>query len=129
MIDIKQKIIEKLEEYGIEVFKEFEANDNETILMADNLTISNKQNEIFVNFHIISKPSFAAHIILILKEIEDLEEFYVGSDFLFDESGKFLEGEDAYKYHNQYQQKDTIAKFMEQQMQLFYLNTAKAYHC
>jgi len=125
---IKDKVKNKLEEYGIEIFKEFKYEDEE-VIMANDLTITCKKNEIFVSFHLTSKVSYACRVTLILKEIEGIKDFYIGEDFIFDEDGKFIDGNDAYKYHEKFLKKSVIDKFMEQQSQIYYLNKANSYHC
>jgi hypothetical protein len=128
MTSKKDLIKSKLEEYGIEVYKDFQFKD-EDIIMSENMTISCKNNDLFINFHVVTKPSHSARIILILKDIKGIENFTVGNDYLFDETGKFIDGEEAYKYHEDILKKTTISKFMDEQSQLYYLNNAKPYHC
>lgn len=126
---METKVVNKLKEYGIEIFGvRAEKDDEEIIVMADNLTIACKDKEVFVNFHIIAKPSYAARIILILKEIKNIK-LSIGEDFVFDEHGKFLDGEEAVKYHVEYQKQNTISNFIHQQQQLYYLTNARSYKC
>ena len=128
MSNSKDKIKNKLEEYGIEIFKEFKHGD-EDVIMAEDMTISCKKNEVFINFHVTTKPSKSARIMLVLKEIENFKKIYIGEDFIFDKKGNFLDGEDAHKYHNDFLKHATISEFMNQQAQVYYMNKSKAYHC
>jgi hypothetical protein len=128
MMDLKEKVTNKLKEYGIESFKEFNS-DGEDIMMAEDFTVSCNKNDLFVCFHIIARPSYAGRIILILKEIEGINEFFIGDDFVFDVDGKFLEGDEAYEHHKTILKKMTISKFIEEQTQLYLLNKAKSFHC
>jgi len=125
---MENTVIDKLKEFGIEIYKIYEDKDDEVLITADKLTISCKGNEVFLNFHVSAKASYAARIMLILMDIKKIK-FYVGEDFLFDENGKFMDGEEAISYHKEFQRKMTINEFMDQQQKLFYLTKAKSYHC
>jgi hypothetical protein len=124
----KEKIKNKLEEYGIEIFKEFK-HDDEDVIMAEDMTISCRRDEVFVNFHVTTKPSKSARIILILKEIQDCKKVYVGDDFIFDKKGNFIDGEDAHKYYDDFMKQNTISEYMQQQAQIYYMNKMKTYNC
>lgn len=125
---IKDKIKNKLEEFGIEIYRDYTYEDEE-ILVADNLTITCNQNDVFVNFKVSTNPSFSARVILILVELKGIKSFYIGEEYIFDNEGKFIDGEEAYKYHYNMLKKMAIHEFMEEQSQLYLLNRAKSYNC
>ena len=127
MKNMKDKVLEKLKEFDIEIYNESEFED-EYMINAKDLAISCKDNEVFVNFHILSKPSYAARIIVVLKDIPKIK-FFIGTDFIFDENGKFMDGEEAEDYSKKVQKTSTINQFMEQQHQLYYLTKAESYTC
>lgn len=128
MANQKEKIKKKLEEYGIEIFKEFKADD-ENIIMAEDMTIACKKDEVFINFHVSTKPSKSARLILILKEIKELKKLYIDEDFTFDKDGNFIDGEVAHKYHDDSRKSSTISEFMQEHAQIYFLNNSKSYHC
>ena len=128
MKDSKEKIKNKLEEYGIEIFKEIK-HDDEDVIMAEDMTISCRKDEVFVNFHVTTKPSKSARIILILKEIQNCKKFYIGDDFVFDKNGNFMDGEEAHKYYVNTMKQNTISEYMQQQAQIYYMNKMKTYNC
>ena len=126
---MENKVIQKLKEYGIEIYNvHANSKDDEIVITAENMTIICKDNNVYVNFHIIAKPSFSARIVLILKEIKKMKVL-IGEDFVFDENGKFMDGEEAEMYHKEFQKKITISQFLEQQQQLYFLSKAKSYLC
>jgi hypothetical protein len=125
---MENHVIDKLKEYGIDIYSVKTTQNDEILITAENMTIVCERNEVFVNFHITTKPSYAARIILILKEIKRIK-LSVGADFVFDENGKFMDGEEANKYNQDLQKKLTISQFLEQQQQLFILSRAKSYNC
>lgn len=120
-------IIKQLEEFDIEVLNKFKSKEDE-IIITDSITISVNGKEVFINFDINCKASYAARIILILKEIKDIEIF-VGDDYTFDEEGKFIDGEEAENFYQEHMKQDSIKDFMKQQSELFYLANMKTYNC
>lgn len=125
---IKEDVIKKLEEYEIEIKKQFD-HRNENIFMLDDLIIACKKNEVFINFQVGSNPSRAAKMVLILKEIKNLKEIYIGDDFLFDDKGNFINGDEAYKHYSDNVKDFIIAQFVNQQRQLYFLNNGKLHSC
>ena len=90
------KIINKLHEYDIEIFKTDKIKD-ETFIMTENVLITEKRKQIMVNFFVSTKPSTVAKILLMLQEIQEIKSIYIGDDFIFDSHGKYYEGIDAEK--------------------------------
>ena len=128
MSKIPEKIINKLKEYDIDVYDSFKTKDDD-IIIANKMTISSKNKEVFISFHINCKPSYSARMVLILNEIKEIKEFFIGDDFTFDQNGKFLDGEEAESYNEIYKKNDIIQDFMKQQSELYFLNTAKYFNC
>ena len=127
---MENKVIKKLNEFGIEIFNVYvdKENSKEVVVTAEKLTIAIQKNDVFLNFHVTAKPSYAARIMLILQTIPKIK-FFIGEDFLVNDDGKFIDGEEAEKYNQEYQKKLTITQFMEQQQQLYFLTNAKSYTC
>ena len=127
---MENKIINKLKEYDIEIFNIYtdKHNAKEIVITAEKITIAVQKNQVFLNFHITAKPSYAAKLLLILQSIPKIKIF-IGEDFLVDENGKFIDGEEAAEYQKEYEKKLTISQFMDQQQQLYYLTNAKSYTC
>jgi len=127
---MENKVIDKFKEFGIEIYNVYvdKEKTNEVIITVEKLTIAVQKNDVFLNFHITAKPSYAARIMLILQSIPKIK-FYIGEDFLVDENGKFIDGQEAEEYQKEYEKKLTISQFMEQQQQLYFLTNAKSYTC
>jgi len=124
----KDLIVDKLREYGIEIYHEDKYSDEE-IIMAEGMTITCKKNEVFINFHITTRPSKSARIIyLLMKEIKNISNLYIGDDFVVDKNGNYIDGNEASNYHIENLKKKTISEFMSEQEQIFYLNNAKTYY-
>ena len=111
-------IMNKLLEYGINIYEYDKVKDKEMYLVwADNLALAynNKENVLSVAFHVSTKPDDAATIILILKELKNLDEIEVAESFFKDEeSQKIISGNAAYNIFikNQFEKaiKDFVSK-------------------
>lgn len=125
---LKDKIRDKLEEFGLEIYRDYEV-EGEKIIVSEDLTITCNHNDVFINFKVSTKPSFSARIVLLISYIKGIENFYIGEEYIFDEDGKFIDGNDAYKYHHNMLKKMAIHEFMEEQSQLYYLHKAKSFNC
>lgn len=125
---VPEKITDKLNEYDIEIYK-VSNQSNQTTIMAENLIASFKDNELLINFHVTSKASYAARVILILKEIKNIKKVLVGEDFIFDNYGKYLEGEEADKVFEEFQTNTVINNFLNEQKTLYLLTHAEGYRC
>lgn len=129
--ELKDEVKNKFVEYGIEIFDEFSNEDGslETI-MAENLVVNcDNGDSIILNFHLSSSPSYAARIVLILREISDLKDIEVSDDFLFDREGNYLDGEEAIKYDYENIKKNIIDDFIEEQYKIGFLLKAKTFNC
>jgi hypothetical protein len=127
---IIQKVKEKLEEFGIEVHKEFKTKDGkEDVLLAEKITITSEDGDVFISFDLNANPSYAARVILILTEIKGIRDFCIGEDYVIDNNGKFLDGPEAIEYYRKHEKEKTINDYMNQQAQIFFMTKAKHYHC
>jgi hypothetical protein len=130
MKNTTKKIKDKLEEFGIKVNREFKTKEGkEDVILADNITITSEDNDVFISFDIYTNPSYAARVMLILSEIKGIRDFCVGEDYVIDKDGKFLDGPEAIEYYRKHEKEKTITDYMNQQAQIFYLTIAKHYHC
>jgi hypothetical protein len=76
-----------------------------------------------------SSPGYAARIILILKEINKIKNFFIGNDYIFDKDGKFIDGVEAVNYNTISLKENIIRNFITEQHQLYYLHTTNPFHC
>lgn len=129
MNSISTKIVNKLKEYDINIFSKW-LEDDETIILTSDVSISIKENDVlFLNFHISCKPSYAARFVLILKELKEIKTMIIGDDFIFDENGQFINGEQAIEYHQTYKKDCIIRDFLKEQTNLYVLTTLKPFNC
>lgn len=130
MKSLKNKIIDKLEEYDIPITKQLEEDNEYVIFINDiNIIIKSDIKEVFLSFYVNCKPSYASKITLILNEIKDIKRFDVGEEFVVNEDGDILDGEDAYKFMEEYRKKNIINDFIQEQNQVYLLNHVKPFNC
>jgi len=128
-LSLEEKIVNKLKEYDVEVFKVDKQQNRETFIFAENMLISCKDNEILLNFHVSTLPNFSARITLLLSKIKNSKRIYIGDDFIFDKNGKYIDGEEATKLFFRNQEKEIIHDFIEDQKSLYLLSMADGYSC
>lgn len=126
---LDEKIIDKLVEYGIKIYKK-DVQKNETTIMAEKMIISViENNELLINFHICSRPSYAARIIVILKEVKNIKRIMISDDFVFDDDGKYIEGEEAIKLFESFQEENIINDFLNEQKTIYLLKNIEGIPC
>ena len=128
MKTLKDKIIDKLKEYDIEINNTFQSGNDE-VLIIDYSNICLRDKEVFISFCVDCPPSYAAKIILLLRDVKGIDGFDIGEEFAVDQDGKFLDGKEAYKFIEEHKKTEIINEFINQQSQLYFLNKAQSFHC
>jgi len=111
-------VVEKLREYGIQVFDHYKVkNENEYMIMAEQMIVALRpeENKMKVAFHVSTPPDVAGNYTLILKELslplEMMEVFtYTGK--------KFLSGKEAVDLAEKAKKREIISAFVQEQMLL-----------
>lgn len=127
MKDKQKEVIEKLEEYDINVYNCIKNDDGVYIIYLENSFLSIDDKDLTISFHINCIPSYSAKIILVLSEIKGIKIF-IANEFIFDEN-KFLDGEEAFEYKRVQEKKEIIDEFIKEQTQTYYLNNMKPFNC
>ena len=94
MTDI-DKVKEKLEEYGIEIYSDYALSDNEYVFMVEKMAVfvNEEGHALGVSFHAETRPETAGNYTLILKEIPDIEKIEVMESFIFVKDKKYIIGQ------------------------------------
>lgn len=132
MSEIIDQIINKIEEYGIEVFDQFPTDeDTQFVIMAEDmiLTYSFVDKDLGISFHVSTKPDDAARYTLILKEIKKIKKFLIMESFAFDDNSNFVDGDKAYEIVEGNRIKEVIDSFVKDQTQKYMLATSKGFKC
>jgi len=132
MSEIIDQIVDKIGEYGIEVFDQFPTDeDTQFIIMSEDMVLTyDFLNKVLgVSFHVGTKPDDAARYILILKEIKKIKKYSIMESFIFNEESNFIDGEEAYEIFEENRIKEIIDSFVKDQTQKYMLATSKGFRC
>lgn len=99
MSDIVSNVINKLEEYGVEINSKYEGDNNEYVVVSENMVIMiNKENNtISISFFAGTRPDDSANAVLILQEIKKLKNITVMESYALIDNKKIVQGEEAYE--------------------------------
>jgi len=120
------EILDKLDEYGIPVFRHYNRDDENLVISVDkSLLIYNfPTQELRVSFLVSTTPSHAATLVLILKEIDGISDIIVMESFVF-KGEDLLAGLEATMYHDECIKIKIINEFMDEQTAMHMLATCE----
>ena len=130
MTDI-DKVKDKLEEYGIEIYSDYALSDNEYVFMVEKMAvfINEEGHALGVSFHAETRPETAGNYTLILKEIPDIEKIEVMESFIVDKDNKFISGQKAFDMIQQKMIKQVTSEIAKEYSYSELLMTDKCFHC
>ena len=97
MTDMCKIVKDKLEEYGIKIFKHHPADDNQYVFLCERMVLFvHETDELSLAFQATTKPETSANIILMLKEIPDVE-IDVMESFIYCGDNKLICGKEAHR--------------------------------
>jgi hypothetical protein len=96
--ELAKSVQDKLLEYGIEVYSEYETESKSYALLYPEMAIVvDKEETVTISFHAMTRPDVAALNVLIIKEIDQTINIKITDSFIFDTNKKIYCGEEAYK--------------------------------
>lgn len=128
-MSIIDKVKAKLEEYGLEIYNDYQASKDEYVFYVEDMIVfvDTKDNTVAVSFQAAVRPDKAANIVLILAELK--LNIDVMESFIFDRNNKCLTGEKAFDLINKSKQSETIQDFIRNQAYREILISAKCHEC
>lgn len=119
---LMEKVVDTLRKSDLEVYG-YNFDDNKWYVTADStiITIPSK-DEIFVSFHVNTRPDTSAVIILLLNQIENIK-VCVNDIFIYDKDGKIFYGKEAEVMTEEQNKKQIIDNFIQDQYQIQFLLT------
>jgi len=126
-----ERVREKLEEYGIEVYTDYSITDSEYVFMVEKMAIfiNEKEHGIGISFHAETRPDIASTYTLIMKEIEDMKELEIMESFVVDEGNKFVSGEKAFDLVQRNIIQKVTHEIVKESSYSEMLMTNKCFHC
>ena len=130
MDKLKNAVIEKLQSIHEEVINQNGLNEDEYMVATDDsiIIINEKSKDITLSFHVASKIEDSVILALCLRDIKDAKVF-VSDTFMFDDNGKYVDGEEAVRMYETKKAEVIIDGFMKHQSEKHFLATARGYHC
>lgn len=130
MTDI-EKVKQKLDEYGIEIYSDYALSDNEYVFMVEKMAVfvNEEEHAIGISFHAETRPETAGNYTLILKEIIDLKKIEVMESFIVDKDNKFISGQRAFDIIQQKMIKQVTNELTKEYSYSELLMTNKCFHC
>ena len=94
-----QVVLEKLGEYGIEVYDQDVIDEKTYVLMttAYTLFLNAKEKSLAVSFHAATKPEYVANHTIILKEIDEIKRFDIMESFAYNSDREIISGDEAFQ--------------------------------
>jgi len=97
MTNMSKLVKEKIEEYGITIFKHHPGDDNQYVFMCDSMVVFvHEDDEVSVAFQATTKPETAATITMMFYEIPDVE-LDIMESFIYCGNNKLICGPEAYQ--------------------------------
>ena len=124
-------VIDKLTEYGMALYNDYATEDQGHCFMTEKMIIflDEEDDSISITFQADTKPEDVASNILILKEIENVSQFFVMESFIYDKNHNFVSGSQAHKIVRESFIESAFRKAAEQQTYSEILNQVKGYEC
>lgn len=128
-MSILNNIRSKLDEFGIEIYSDYQLADTEHVFYVENmiLFVDTKEETIGVSFQATMKPDRAANIILILKDVNN--EIDIMEPFIYDRNNKCLTGDKAFELIENTKKSTILQDFLKDQTYQSILMTANCHEC
>lgn len=126
-----ERVREKLEEYGIEIYSDYSISKNEYVFMVEKMAIfiNTKEHKIGLSFHAETRPDNAATFTLIIKEIKDMKEIDIMESFVVDAGNTFVSGDKAFDLVQKNIIKNVTSEIIKEHTYAEMLMNEKCYKC
>ena len=97
MTNMCKIVKDKLDEYGIKIFKHHPAEENQYVFLCESMVVFvHETDEVSIAFQATTKPETSANMILIFKEIPDVQ-IDIMESFIYCANNKLICGQEAHK--------------------------------
>ena len=134
MSDLIKKVKGKLDEYGFEIFKDYQVDEEdhkEHVILAEEMIIFIRpdKKEVSIAFQATIKPDAAARNLLILSEVINTSKIDITEPFIYNENREMLSGDEAYDLVRKSIKQQGINEFIEEQTLNRLLEVSECYEC
>ena len=130
MLKIKDLVIKKLNEINVEIINEKDLDKEEYLISTEDamIIIDENKKEASISFHVAANLQDSAILALTINDIKDIN-VTIGDTFVFDENGKYIDGEEALLLFEAKKAESIIDGFVKHQAQSHFLMNATGYKC
>lgn len=127
---LRDLVIDKLDQYGIEIVNNYEINKDYAITTEEmNIFVNDDEKSVSISFYATTVPENVARYVLIIYEIDEIEDIYVMDSYIFDNKNNMIIGEQAHTIANESLGTMAVTDFLRQQTYIETLKKAKCYTC
>lgn len=130
MLNLVEKVKQKLDEYDIPIFDQYENERNEYIITAENMILSIKnKNSIGVSFYVATKPEISASSMGILYETKEIKTIAIMESFAITKEKEIVSGDEAYELLKKTMKNNIIQDFETDNYYKMLLAATKGHEC
>jgi len=127
-------VVDKLQEYGMIIFRDYpieKENTKQHVFISEDMVLflDHKDDSLSVSFHAGLKPEDVSRNTLILNEMEEFDDLYIMESYVLDKSNTFICGDEAFKLLKESNKAEYLKGYVEKQYYEEILKTAKCYYC
>jgi hypothetical protein len=130
-MSLTKQVTQKLDEYGIEIFKDYEVEEKgEHVFYSRHMIVfvNDSDNSISVTFQATTKPEKSASLALILNQLRDAE-MHIMEPFIFNDKNEFISGEAAYQLIENADKEKIRREMMKHDIYSHILETSECHEC
>ena len=130
-MSLTKQVTQKLDEYGIEIFNDYEVkNLSQHVFHTDSMIVfvDDSDDSISVTFKATTKPERSASLALILNQI-GTGHLHIMEPFLYDDDNEMLSGLEAYKHLESKDKEKIYREIQRQQIYAELLENSECHEC
>ena len=128
MKNLIEKVNKKLDDYGIQIFDQYESKSDAYVIIAEHMAIIIHPNSIIVSFEATTKPETSANYILIINEIKT-KDIFISDSFIFTTDNKIVCGEKAYEIVKNTLKQNTLNEENQEKYYKAILENTEGFEC
>ena len=129
MLNLVDKLEQKLDEYNIEIFDKYEVDGEYTIIAENMLLFVHDKDSVGIAFQVSTRPEVVASHMAILYEIKEIRKLSLMESFAMTKDQKLVSGDEAYELLNKTIEHNILQEFETEKYYKMLLLSTKGYNC
>lgn len=123
-------VLNKLNEYGFEIFKHHELSDEQHVFFCSEMVmfVYKEEHSIGISFQATTKPDIAAKNILVLSEIDEIR-IDIMESFIYSTDNKLINGDEAYELIEDAIKNKAVEEYKKHATYEYLLNNVDCFEC